>query len=150
MVMALPLCSVTTIGTVTWALAAGALLFAVYGFHTVLRHFGAIECNDDGIFVSGPFSRSVSWMALADVQVRYFSTRRDGRKGWMQLVVKSSTQSIRVESTLTGFIDIVSAALNAANKKGIDLSPTTLGNAEVLGVKTGFFTLGNGSPCRIS
>ena len=150
LVMVLPLSSVETTGTVAWALAAGALLFAVYGFNTILRHLGAVECNDTGISVSGLFRRSVAWTEVTDVQVRYFSTRRDGRKGWMQLVFKSPTASIRIESTLTGFTDIVGAAVNAANTKGIDLSSTTLGNAEVLGVKTGLFTSGNGSPCRIS
>jgi hypothetical protein len=68
----------------------------------------------------------------------------------MQLDVKSPTASIRIESTLTGFTDIVGAAVNAANTKGVDLASTTLGNAEVLGVKTGLFTSGNGFPCRIS
>jgi hypothetical protein len=44
----------------------------------------------------------------------------------------------------------VALAVKAANKRGIDLSPTTLGNTEVLRVKTGLFMSGNGSPCRVS
>lgn len=150
LVTVLPLVSVETTGVVGWMLGAGALLFAVYGINTVIRHLGAIECNETAISVSGPFKRAIAWSEVSDVRLRYFSTRRDGRKGWMQLVIKSSTASVRIESTLAGFADIVATAVKAANKKGIDLSPTTLGNIEVLGVKTGLFTSGNGSPCRIS
>lgn len=150
LVTALPLAAVETTGVVAWMLGAGALLFAVYGFNTVIRHLGTVECSETAISVSGPLKRVVAWSEVSDVRVRYFSTRRDGRKGWMQLVVKSSGASVRIESTLVGFADIVALAVKAAHKRGIDLSPTTLGNIEVLGVKTGLFTSGNGSPCRIS
>lgn len=150
LVTALPLATVDTTGTVAWLLGAGALLFAIYGFNTIIRHLGEIECSEATISVSGPFRRSVAWSEVSDVRLRYFSTRRDGRKGWMQLVIKSDSASVRIESTLAGFADIVAIAVKAANKKGVDLSPTTLGNIEVLGVKPGLFTSGNGSPCRIS
>jgi len=150
LVTALPLVTVDTTITVAWMLAAGAFLFAVYGFNTIMRHLGIVECNETAISVSGPFKRVVAWSEVSDVRLRYFSTRRDGRKGWMQLVVKSPTASVRIESTLIGFADIVALAVKAANKRGIDLSPTTLGNTEVLRVKTGLFTSGNGSPCRAS
>ena len=150
LVTALPLLSVETTGPVSWVLAAGALLFGVYGLQTAMRHLCTVECSETGISVAGPFKRTLTWAEMRDVRLRYFSTRRDGRNGWMQLVVKSSTASIRIESTLGGFADIVATAVHAANRRGIDLSPTTLGNIEVLGVKTGLFTSGNGSPCRIS
>ena len=146
----IPLLSVEMTGTVFWILVTGALLFAAYGFNTAVRHLGAVECDETGISVSGPFKKFVAWSEIRDVQLRYFSTRRDGLKGWMQLVVKSPSASIRIESTLTGFADIVAVAVDAASRKGVGLSPTTRGNIEVLGVKTGLFTSGNGSPCRIS
>lgn len=150
LVTALPLAGVETTSSVAWLLGAGVVLFAVYGLNTAIRHIGRIECTETAISVSGPFKRVVAWSEVSDVRLRYFSTRRDGRKGWMQLIVKSPSSSVRIESTLEGFADIVSLAVKAANKRGIDLSPTTLGNIEVLGVKPGLFTSGNGSPCRIS
>ena len=75
--------------------------------------------------------------------------RRDGRGGWMQMIVKGSGANIRIESTLAGFADIVARAVKSAEDGGLDLSPTTLGNIEVLGIKNGIFTSANGSPCRI-
>lgn len=150
LVTLLPLFSVETTGTVAWMFGIGALLFGVYALNTAIRHLGPIECSETAISVLGPFKRSVGWSEVSDVRLRYFSTRRDGRKGWMQLVVKSSSATVRIESTLAGFADIVAIAVEAANKRGLDLSPTTLGNIEVLGVKPGLFTSGSGSPCRIS
>ena len=146
----LPLFSVEVAGAVFWILVTGAFLFAAYGFNTMMRHLGAVECDETGISVSGPFRKAIAWSEIRDVQLRYFSTRRDGLKGWMQLVVKSPSATVRIESTLTGFADIVALAVDAASRKGVDLSPTTRGNIEVLGVKTGLFTSGNGSPSRIS
>lgn len=150
LVTALPLATVETTGVVAWMFGVGALLFAVYGFNTIMRHLGTVECSDTAISVSGPLKRVVTWSEISDVRLRYFSTRRDGRKGWMQLVVKKPGASVRIESTLVGFTDIVAIAVKAAKTEGVDLSPTTLGNIEVLRVKTGLFTSGNGSPCRIS
>ena len=106
LVTALPLLSVETTGAVSWVLAGGALLFAVYGVNTVIRHLGAVECNESGISVSGPISKAVAWSDMCDLRLRYFSTRRDGQKGWMQLVVKSPSATVRIESTLTGFADL--------------------------------------------
>jgi hypothetical protein len=149
LVTALPLVCVEMTGTVAWVLGIGALLFGVYAINTVIRHLSSIECSETAISVSGPFKRSVAWAEVSDVWLRYFSTRRDGRKGWMQLMVKSSSGTVRIESTLAGFADIVAIAVEAANKRGVDLSPTTVGNLELLGVKPGSFKSGSGSPCRI-
>jgi hypothetical protein len=79
------------------------------------------------------------------MRLKYFSTRRDGAHGWMQLVLKGSDAKIRIESTLGGFADIVKRAAKAANDEGLSLSSTTLGNLELLGVKTEVFTSSSGS-----
>ena len=64
----------------------------------------------------------------------------------MQLIVKSPNAKIRIESTLNGFTDIVNVAVNAAEKKGLILSSTTLRNLELLEVKTDMSTACSGSP----
>jgi len=125
-------------------------LFAGYALHTAIRHASVIHCGQTGIAVSGPLRRAIDWTELQDVRLRYFSTRRDGRNGWMQLVLKGPRATIRIESTLAGFKDIVAVAVKVANRKEIPLSPTTLGNIEVLSPDNRIFMSGNGSPCRIS
>ncbi len=148
--MAGPLFFTPTTGTVTVILAIGAIAFIVYVLHTILRHCCVIECSDGAIAVSVPVTRKIQWTELRDLRLKYFSTRRDGRNGWMQLVLKGPRASIRIESTLTGFKDIVDIAVKAARQRDISLSPTTLGNIEVLGLENRNFMSGNGPRCRIS
>ena len=144
-----PATFVQTTPAMSWILGIAAALFALYALNTALRHAAVIVCDENGISVTGPIGKSVVWSELRDVRLRYFSTRRDGRGGWMQLIVKGSGANIRIESTLAGFAGIVARAVKAAEDGGLDLSLTTLGNIEVLGIKNGIFTSANGSPCRI-
>jgi len=145
-----PLLFAQTTGTVAWILGAGVLLFGGYAIHTAIRHVSTVRCDENGISVTGPFRRAVDWDDLTDVRLRYFSTRRDGRNGWMQLIVKGPHASIRIESTLTGFKDIVAHAVKMADRNEIQLSSTTLGNIEVLSPDHRIFMSDNGSTCRIS
>jgi hypothetical protein len=145
-----PLLFPQTTGTVAWIFGAGLLLFAGYAIHTAVRHASTVRCDENGISVTGPLLRAVDWDDLTDVRVRYFSTRRDGCNGWMQLVVKGPRASIRIESTLSGFKDIVADAVKMADRNEIQLSSTTLGNIEVLSPDNRIFMSDNGSPCRIS
>lgn len=149
-VMAGPLVFADMTDTMATILGIGAVVFAVHVLHTMLGHVSVIECDENGIARGDPLPRRIDWVDLADLRLRYYSTRRDGANGWMQLVLKRPGASIQIESTLTGFKDIVAVATKAANKKGLPLSPTTLGNLEVLGVDNRIFTSANGSPCRIS
>ena len=145
-----PLLFAQTTGTVAWILGAGLILFAGYAIHTAIRHASTVRCDENGISVTGPLQRAVDWVDLTDIRLRYFSTRRDGRNGWMQLIVKGPHANIRIESTLTGFKDIVAVAVKMAERNEIQLSPTTLGNIEVLSPDHRIFMSDNGSTCRIS
>lgn len=148
--MAGPLLFVDTTATVAIIFAIGAAAFTGYTLHTMVCHVSVVECGETGIAVGGIRTRRIDWTDLSDIRLRYFSTRRDGANGWMQLVLKKPGTSIRIESTLAGFKDIVAVAIKAANKKGLHLSPTTLGNIEILGLENRIITSVNGSPCRIS
>ena len=140
-----PVFVVPTAEPISWTLIFLVFLFAVYAVNVVIRHASVIEMEDNGISVSGPVSRSLQWRDLKEMRLKYFSTRRDGAHGWMQLVLKGSDVKIRIESTLGGFADIVKRAAKAANDEGVNLSSTTLGNLELLGVKTEVFTSSSGS-----
>ena len=115
-----------------WAFAAAALLFALHGTRTALRHLSVVECGEEGIRLRGPIPKSIRWSELSGLRLRYFSARRDRERGWMQLVLKGSKSTLRVESTLAGFGDIVARAAEAAAAAGLNLSPATLGNLERL------------------
>ncbi|MGB0630277.1 MAG: hypothetical protein ACPGRZ_06255 [Alphaproteobacteria bacterium] len=140
-----PILVIPTAEPISWTLMFLVFLFAVYAANVVIRHLSIIETNDTGIAVSGPLSKSLRWQDLEEMRLKYFSTRRDGAHGWMQLVLKGSGVKIRIESTLGGFADIVKRAAKAANDGGLNLSSTTLGNLELLGVKTEVFASSSGS-----
>lgn len=148
--MAGPLFFAKTTETVAAILGIGAAAFMVHVFHIILRHACVIECSQNGIAVRGAIMRKIDWTELRDVRVRYFSTRRDGQNGWMHLALKGPRTSIRIESTLTGFKDIVAVAVKMADRNELPLSPATLGNIEVLRLNNRIYMSGNGSPCRIS
>jgi len=141
-----PVLLVDTIAPVTWVLGILALIFAAFAVTVALRQASVIYCTDDGIWVSGPVRKSLAWGDLRDARLRYFSTRRDSAKGWMQLVLKGRRVSIRIESTLIGFADIVARAAKAADDGGVELSSTTRGNLELLGVGKEATTSSNESP----
>lgn len=127
-----PLVATPLLPALDWTLAAAALLFALHGTKTALRHLSVVECGQEGISLRGPIPKSIRWSELRELRLRYFSTRRDRERGWMQLVLKDSESTLRVESTLAGFGDIVAHAAQAAAAAGLDLSAATLGNLERL------------------
>ena len=122
-----PVLLVDTITSIAWALGILAIIFAAFAVTVALRQFSVIDCTDDGISVSGPVGKSLAWDDL-------------------QLVLKGKRGSIRIESTLTGFADIVARAAKAANDGRLELSSSTRGNLELLGVEKEAITSGNGSP----
>ncbi len=121
-----------------WILGALGLLFAIHGLRTALRHAMRIECDAHGIEATGLLAQRIDWSELRALRLRHFSTRRDGSGGWMQLVLKGPACTIRVESTIVGFEEIVSCATVAARVGGLDLPAATLGNLDVLGLSSKF------------
>jgi hypothetical protein len=121
-----------------WILAALAALFAAHGLRTALRQATRVVCDADGIEAHGLGTRRIPWNRLRALRLRHFSTRRDGAGGWMQLVLRGPACTIRVESTIVGFEEIVSCATVAARVGGLDLPAATLGNLDVLGLSSKF------------
>ena len=123
---------------VAWVLAAAAALFLVYFGRTVCRQLTHIELDDDGIRVKGPaflrLSAAIRWEDLRSLRLDYFSTRRDGEGGWMQLKLRDARHTIRIDSELAGFADLVRAAALQARRSGADLDAATRANLSVLGV----------------
>ena len=110
-------------------LGAIAALFGVYGARCAVRQLTRIRLDEDGIVAGGPLPCTLSWSALRDVTLSYYSMRRDAGGGnWMQLNVKCGRRTLRIESSIDGFAEIAARALDEANRRGIELSPTTRDN----------------------
>ena len=52
------------------------------------------------------------------MKLAYYSTRRDRRDGWMQLDLRSGWSSVRLDSRIEGFAELVERAARAADDRG--------------------------------
>ena len=98
---------------------------------TYYRQRTEIDLDDDGVHRS-PFKRTVLWENLNVCKLSYFSTRRDHRQGWMQLVIGSGDNVIKVDSRLERFDELARRAEFAARSRGVTMSRTTVVNFQAL------------------
>ena len=113
-----------------------AALFALFGLRTGLRHATRFEATETGLSALGPLAATVSWAELDRLKLAYYSSRRDRRDGWMQLELRDGASSIRLDSRLEGFEQLVERAALAAALRGVEVSASTAANLEALGIRT--------------
>ena len=118
-------------------LGALAAVFAVHGTRTWIKSATRIVADDEGIAVRGPRNATLRWGGLRQMSVTYYSTRRDGSKGWMQMKLKGEGTTVSIDSTLDGFAMLARRAATEAAKRGVELPPATQANLTVLGRTTG-------------
>ena len=89
----------------------------------------------DTLCADGPAGTLVEWSRLDRLKLSYFSTKRDRSDGWMQLSVGSTgSRTLKVDSVLEGFYDIVERAARAAEANGLTLSVATRANLRSMGI----------------
>ena len=115
----------------TWLLGAMGLAFAVHGLGVIHRQRIRVETDEDGLWVSPP-RRRIAWNEVTRFGLAYFSTRRDGARGWMELRIASPAATLRVDSRLERFDDLVGRAWSAASRRGLELDPATRANLDAL------------------
>lgn len=113
-----------------------ACTFGLYGLATVRKGRQRVEVTPDAIMAL-PDGARLSWSGLDDVRLAYYSVRRDGAAGWMELRLGGAGQRLRVDSRLEGFREVARCAAAHAQRRGIELDPTTVTNFAALGVEIG-------------
>lgn len=111
-------------------------IFLVFGIQAVLRQVTTILVNGRGIRAL-PFGARLDWDRLTRLRLAYFSVRRDRRAGWMELKLGSGRRTLRIDSRLEGFVDVVRQAAAAADRERLALEPATLSNLSDLGIRAG-------------
>ncbi len=131
-----------TIGLISLAAIA---VFLAYGVIAVRRSKDVLVLSDTSIVVNGWRRRIIEFDQMTVVRLAYYSTRRDGEKGWMELTVKAGGQRLMIESEIDDFNRIATAIYDAAINNTITLSPVSQRNFAVLlddsvsiGQKTGY------------
>ena len=120
---------------VVLVLGGFALLFATFGLRTAARHMTRIELTDDGVHRLGPRPTTLRWRDLDTLSLRYYSTKRDRRDGWMQLKIAGGGRRLAIDSTLEGFADIVRLAVEAARANAVAADPATRANLGSMGIE---------------
>lgn len=128
----------------TWVLGAALALFAAFIVAAACRARRCFGLGPSGICVL-PSGAAVSWQGLDCMRLGYFSTRRDGRDGWMELRLDGDGARLSVDSRLEGFEQVLSRAARAAEERGLHLSAATRRNLEAVGIK-GMGSAGNERP----
>lgn len=129
-----PLVAVPTAPAVAALLGLGAGLFALFGATTVVRHLTRIDADDDGLHVRGPRRADVPWRSLSGLRLAYFSTRRDGSNGWLQLTLHGGGRRLRIDSRIGGFERLATRAIAAAGANGVALDAATAFNVQAMGI----------------
>ena len=116
-------------------LAAGFLLFALFLVRTAFRHHTRYVLGPDTLCADGPAGTVVEWNRLDRLKLSYFSTKRDRSDGWMQLTLGSAGgRTLRIDSSLDGFHDVVERAADAARRTGLTMSEATRANLRAMGI----------------
>lgn len=110
----------------TVAFALIALVFLLYAAASLCRAISRVEVGEDIIAVRGP--------RPARLRLAYYSTRRDGAGGWMQLTLAAPRTRLVVDSRIGGFDVLLRRAAEAARVRAIGLDPTTVMNLRGLGI----------------
>lgn len=123
------------LSSVMFVLLGGlGLLFAVFALRTFLRQTSRVQVDEAGIRVTGPVSQQLAWKDVEDVRLRFYSTWRDRKSGWMQLGVKGKGTAIRIDQAIDGFQQLAGTSFAMAMREGITPDAATIQNAEALGL----------------
>ncbi len=133
---ATPLAVVDLPGLATWVLAFLAMIFVAYGGQAALRHATRILMSERDIRAL-PMGTRLAWDDLSRLTLAYFSVRRDGRNGWMELKLCSGHRTLRIDSRLDGFTEVVRQAAAAASAACLHLEASTLSNLASLEIGAG-------------
>ena len=101
------------------------------------RSSSRLELTEGVLRASGLLCTSISLRELDRLKLTYYSTRRDGRDGWMQLELRSRSSTLRLDSRVEGFTTLVEASARAAEARRLSLNTATLANLRALRIQLG-------------
>lgn len=127
--------SIDTDTPIFWVVLGLAALFLVWLANTALRNVSRIRFDEEGLRSAPWPKKSIPWSGLEEMALRYYSTRRKRKDGWMTLTLKAGKDKIDIESTLPHFADIVARAAYAAKQANLQLDHVTQENMDAIGVK---------------
>ena len=108
---------------VTLILAGMLALFASFAISTAIRQYSVVLADEHGLRQRGPKPVALPWNEISEIDLRYFSTRRDKEKGWYQLKVKGAGGQLKADSNLADFDGLLHHVATAVTRHDLPLSP---------------------------
>lgn len=112
--------------------AVPAVLFALYGVRAVRRAGERYALSEAAIERLAPSPRRLRFDRIEGLRLSYYTTRRDGEGGWMELRLRDGDGTMVFESEIEGFARLVREGYAAARRAGVPLSGSTQRNVELL------------------
>ena len=112
------------------------IIFVYYGFETFLRNISEIIVTDNGIYQKNAILKEkyLSWDKIDTIKLRYFSTRRDKEKGWLELSIYKNNRKIKIYSSITNFSIILNIIANKAKNNNFEINNNTRLNFRAFGL----------------
>jgi len=111
------------------AIAAICLFFVV---RTVERNRIVVSLEDDTITVTGFRKAVLRWDDMARMNLAYYALKRDKSDGLLEVTLKDTATTIKLDSRLENFGAILVKAARVARERRIPLNRITLDNLRVL------------------
>ncbi len=108
---------------VTIMLGGMLALFGSFGVSTAIRQYSVVLVDEHGLRQQGPKAVGLPWNEITEVDLRYFSTRRDKDKGWYQLKVTGPGGQLKADSNLEDFDGLLHHVATAVTRHDLPLSP---------------------------
>ncbi len=117
-----------------WLFAGLTVFFAAYTMLTIAKNLTRFRVTEEGIECGAFRRQAIRWADLADLSLRYYTTSRSRKKGWMSLTLKAASAKIQIESTLPGFSEIAARAAHAARENNLLVDRVTADNMTAIGI----------------
>jgi hypothetical protein len=131
---AVPLAAIETAPAVSAMLVFVLVVFSAYALHTLGRQLTHIEVDENCIRTRGLIAKNLPWKEINDLKLSYYSTRRDGTGGWLQLKLSGNGRRLEVDSRIDGFDVVAARAATAATRNGAKFDFATRHNFQALGI----------------
>lgn len=118
-----------------WIFLAAGMLFLAFGVKTAQKWVTRVEMTEDTLTVAAPFPATLTWKDLQSAKLRFYSTRRKSRKGWMQLTLKDGRARIVLDSALADFDPVAKYTARWIMANEIDLDIPSRENFLALGIR---------------
>jgi len=135
-----PLLLVNPASVMVYILGGLAALFAIFGIRTGLRQVSKIHATPEDVRNVGPLGAVIPWSGLDMLELKYFSTQRNRKDGWMQLKLRGVGKVITVDSNISDFEQLATLCAAQAIDRDIALDEYSRANLQSLGI-----TLGSGA-----